>query len=504
MNSNKQLKIGIIMSYLSIGISVLTGIFYTPWMISSIGRENYGLFTLANSVIMFFMFDFGLSSAVTRFISKYLAEDKQEKANNFMGIVLNLYIACDIIFIIVLTSIFFFIPTIYKELTPDEIDKFKVIYAIAGVYSIISFPFIPLNGILIANEKIVHVKLCDVFHKIFIVITMTICLSLNYGLYALVLVNALSGIFTIFLKLWCITKYTDTRVNIRYYERNEYRNVLDFSVWTMLVSLAQRFIITLAPSILGMFSGSTSIAILGIAISIEAYTYTFSNAIGGVFLPKVSKIVSSDKSSVLPLMIRVGRFQILIVGFMILAVICLGDNFIHLWVGDDFKDSYWCAVLMVLPSLFFTPQEIAKQAVLAQNKVRSQAIIYIYCSIISVLLAVTLSPVLGPLGIAISICSTYFLRGIWQNITLYNKILGIDVVKFIKESFIPMSIPLVITLSIGLAVNYIIDSQSYMAFVTKAVVLTIVYFVTMYFALNDYEKSTLIKPILTKLNRSTD
>ena len=76
MTSSLQLKLGALISYLSIGINILTGLLYTPWMIHSIGRENFGLYTLAMSVISFFVFDFGLSSAVTRFIAKYLAEGR--------------------------------------------------------------------------------------------------------------------------------------------------------------------------------------------------------------------------------------------------------------------------------------------------------------------------------------------------------------------------------------------------------------------------------------------
>ena len=50
-NSSQQLKLGAIISYLAIGINIISGLFYTPWMIHSIGRENYGLYTLALSVI---------------------------------------------------------------------------------------------------------------------------------------------------------------------------------------------------------------------------------------------------------------------------------------------------------------------------------------------------------------------------------------------------------------------------------------------------------------------
>ena len=66
-----QLKVGAAISYMALGINILTGLFYTPWMIHTIGKANFGLYTLALSVISLFVFDFGLSSAVTRFIAKY-------------------------------------------------------------------------------------------------------------------------------------------------------------------------------------------------------------------------------------------------------------------------------------------------------------------------------------------------------------------------------------------------------------------------------------------------
>ena len=81
MTSSQQLKLGALMSYMAIGINILAGLLYTPWMIHSIGRENFGLYTLAMSVISLFVFDFGLSSAVTRFIAKYLAEGRQDMNN---------------------------------------------------------------------------------------------------------------------------------------------------------------------------------------------------------------------------------------------------------------------------------------------------------------------------------------------------------------------------------------------------------------------------------------
>ena len=321
MSSISQIKYGAIISYIAIGINIVTGLLYTPWMIHSIGKGYFGLYTLAMSVISLFVFDFGLSSAVTRFVAKYLAEGKPEQANNCLGLVYKLYIYIDIILIVVLSSVYFFIPSIYQELTPDEIEKFKIVYIIAAVFSIISFPFIPVNGILTAHEKFIQLKGCDLFHKLFIVITMTCCLLMGYGLYALVSVNAIAGLIVIVLKLWIIHRNTTTHINFKYKNSSELREILGYSGWTTLIAVSQRFIFNIAPSILGIMSGSESIAILGIAITLEGYTFTFANAINGLFLPKVSRIISHDDRGILPLMIRVGRIQILIIGLLVIGFI---------------------------------------------------------------------------------------------------------------------------------------------------------------------------------------
>ena len=62
MNISKQIKWGALLSYISIAISILTGIFYTPWLVAAVGKSQYGLYTLTNSVISLFLVDFGLSS----------------------------------------------------------------------------------------------------------------------------------------------------------------------------------------------------------------------------------------------------------------------------------------------------------------------------------------------------------------------------------------------------------------------------------------------------------
>lgn len=483
-----QIKSGAFLSYVGIVINILISLIFTPWMISTIGKDNFGLYTLAMSVITLFVFDFGLSSAVTRYISLYLARGEIEKANNCIGLIYKLYFFIDIFLFIILTTVYFFIPQIYESLSSEEIEQFKIVYIIASAFSIVSLPFIPLNGILTATEKFIQLKLCIIANKLIIVVTMSVCLLLGYGLIALVSVNAFAGIIMIAMKYFCIRKYTLIRVNLNYSNKQERNQILGFSGWVTVIAISQRMIFNIAPSILGIMSGATSIAILGVAITIEGSTFTFANAINGMFMPKVSRIYSNDDGNILPLMIKVGRFQVMIIFTIAVIFFCIGHEFIQLWVGKDFDNAFWCSLLLIIPSVIQLPQEIAQTAVVVANKVRYQAYCYLMMAIVNIGLAFWLSHLWGALGICASICIAYFVRTICLNI-LYRIELSVDLKEFFIKTYRGLALPFILIVVSAYLINVIFEGLSWYNFIFKGAVLILVSLVSFWiFYMSSYEK----------------
>lgn len=494
-NSMNQIKKGAMISYLAIGVSLLSGLLYTPWMVKQIGVNDYGLYTLATSLISIFLIDFGISEAVSRFISKYNAEGNQQKVNDFLGLIYKLYFFIDLLIFLLLIIMYFFIPVIYSELTPEEIDKFKVIYMITSAFSIISLPFITLNGILTSYEKFKTLKLSDLVHKLIVLTLMVIALMLGYKLYALVLVNVFAGLLIIVIKLFYIHNTLPIKVNIKFWETKLLKEVFGFSIWSTVSTFANRFIFSIIPSILGAVSGSSQIAIFGVASTLESYAYIISGAVNGMFLPKVSKILTNknDGKDVLPLMIKVGRIQYSIIGLIFIGFTVVGKEFIYLWMGKDFDLAYYCALLMMLPGVFRVPQQIASITIIAMNKVRIQAFVYVIVAILNILFSSILSQYFGALGAAISICLVYFIRLIIMNI-IYYKVLHINIFSFIKACYIDMAPPMLITLIVGIIINHF-TAYSLWIFLIKGTFIVVLYIILLWkMSLNHYEKS-LIKNI---------
>ncbi|WP_083335026.1 oligosaccharide flippase family protein [Romboutsia timonensis] len=507
--SVSEIKLGVIISYLTIIFNILSGLIYTPWMVRQIGHSDYGLYTLSASFISMFAVDFGLGSAVSRFISKYRAQGEQKKISEFLGITYKIYLVIAISIFTVLCIMFFYIDNIYIQLTPSEIEKFKVIYCISGLFTVISFPFMTLNGIIISHEKFIFQKSLDLLHKILIIVLMAISLLYGYGLYSLVLVNAFVGILLIIIKLMYIKKYIPQKVDFGCKNKKIVKQIFSFSIWTTIILIMQRFILNITPSILAITSGTEEIAIFSVAMTIEGYTFTFSTALSGLFLPKVTQMVYKDNTESLndieDLMIKVGRIQLIIIGAIVTIFITQGNEFITLWMGKSFKDSYIVSILLILNSVIIVTQEIANTMLIAVNKIKYEALSVSITAIISILLSFTLSKYGGAIGSATAIFIGNFVGRVVVRNIVYKKVLGLNIKRFFKECHLKMSIPLILTLVIGFVLSQFIVANNLFIFACKVVILGLFYILLMWlFSFNESEKKSLLQPcnlIINKLQK---
>ena len=499
LSSSIQIKLGAILSYAGIVVYILVGLLYTPWMIKVIGKDDYGLYTLAYSVIAFFLFDFGISVAIQRFISKYLSEKKSDEVNHCVSLVCKLYLLIDVFVLLAFVLIYFMMPYMYRELLPDQIDKLKIIFLMVGCYSVLTFPFLTLNGILSAYEKFVQLKLCDLFSKIATVSANVICLLCGGGLYAIVATNIIVGFVVVIVKFVIVRRETTLKIIYRYYDKSELFNLLSFSGWTSVVALCQRCIFNIAPSILAVFAKSDVIAVFGIAISLEGYTFTFAYALNGMFMPKISRILNSG-DSILPLMIRVGRIQIIAMGIIIIGFILVGHDFIFAWLGEGFEQAYLCTLLLILPAFMLLPADIADQTLIASGNIKYRAYVYIIMAVVNIMLSFLLTAFYGIVGLAFSIFISYMVRNV-ALYYMYKKILNVDIWAFAKQTFVKMFPGLIISFIISALLITLINTSGWLYVGEKLIIVFVIYIATMWLCVLNGEEKSLFISILRKLCR---
>lgn len=496
-NTNNQIKIGAILSYLTIVLNIGAGLIYTPWMVKMIGQSQYGLYTLASSLISLFLVDFGLSSATARYVSKYRSENDTQKVNNFLGIIYKLYLIIDAVIFIVLIVVYLFIDSIYKNLTPVEIEQFKVVYVIAGLFSVINFPFVTLNGIMTAYEEFIHLKLSEVVYRILLVAIMVIVLINGGGLYSLVAVNAGVGLLVVAYKLIVIKTKLPIKINIHYKDSSLYKELFGFSAWATITTLAQRLVFSITPSVLGVVSNSASIAIFGIVSTIEGYVFTFTTAINGMFMPTISRAYNKPnvEKELFPLFLGVGKFQYAINGLIVSGFLAVGKQFIELWLGHEYEAAYYGILLTIIPGLFYNSLQIANTALIVTNKVKYQAYVNLIMGAINIVLAFPLAKVFGVLGACISIFIAFMIRNVLLNLICY-RILKLNIPKFVIECYVRMSLPIIIATLAGFLVNILIVPQGWLDLIIRGLLVTIVFLVSLLFlGINKMDRQYVMKYI---------
>lgn len=445
MNSTKQIKYGAIISYISIAINILYGFLFTPWMVRTIGQSQYALYTLSSSLIALFTVDFGLSAATSKFVSQYHAEGREDKVNQFLGTVYKLYFGVDMIILIIFIAVFFMIDIIYATLSPIELEQFKVVYLIAAATSTLTFPFVTLNGVLNAYEKFVQLKIADLLYRFLLLILMSLALLSGFGLYGVVTVNGIVAVVIIIYKLIVIRRTTGIKVSFLNSDKEAYKLIFKFSVWTTVATLANRLIFNITPSILGAVANTSAIAVFGIVTTIEGYVYLITSAINGMFMPRISRIYADKhEEQLLPLMINVGRFQFALNGLIVVGFAIVGRQFLNLWMGPTYSEAYFGILLVIIPGLFYNALQIANTAMTVKNKVHLPAIVALIAGVINVSLSLLLSKIIGVVGACISIFVAYMIRAFLMNWLHYKK-MEINIGKFIKACYIKMSIPIIVT-----------------------------------------------------------
>ena len=504
-NSSSQIKNGALLSYGAIIFNIIAGFIYTPWMVSQIGKSDYGLYILVTAFLTYFVMDFGLGQTIARFISNYKVKNEIEKINQLLGLTTRFYLFINVIVFIVLIGTYFFIENIFIELTPTEILKFKVVYLIAGGFSLISFPFLPLDGVLIAYEKFVVLKLCDVISKVAIIVLMVVALLLGYKLFALVAINAVVGIVIIGIKLIYLNKALPLKVDFKFRSKPLLKELFKFSFWISVIGIAQRLLINIAPLVLGIVSGTEAIAIFSIGVIIEGYTWTFAHALNGLFLSKVSQLnlQKNNLKEITNLMIRVGRIQLIIMGLLLIGLITLGQEFIVLWMGENFRQSYYVVVLLIAPGFITLTQEIAYTYLFVVNELKYRAILFIAAAISSLILSFILAPSLGALGCAIGVfIATMACHVIGMNIIYWKKI-KLEIPRFFKECYWPLIVPIALTFVFGFGLNYLFRAEFFLLFAVKAILLATVYvLLTWKIGIKQEEKQMLLQPILKLIKRT--
>ena len=503
MSNSNERKRGAILSYLSIILSTVVQLVYTPLLIRMLGQSEYGLYSLVSSVIGYLtVLDLGFGNAIVVFTAKYRANKEYAKEKKLHGMFLVIFCIIGLIAGLLGLLLYFNVPLLFgKTMTDIELHKAKIMMLILSFNLAVTFPFSIYSSIITAYEKFTFQKVMSILNTLLKPVLMIPLLFLGYKSITMTVVITVVNIIVLLSNYFYCKKKLGVNIKFMGFDKKIFKTIFNYSFFIFLGVIVDKVNCSVDQFVLGAVSGTIAVSLYSVASQINTLFVNLSSAMSGVLLPKMSKMIAkkaSDKEMTNEF-IKVGRIQYLIIFLMASGFILFGKEFIMAWAGKDFVISYYIAVILILPLCVPLIQNLGISIMQAKNMHKFRSILLALIAVANIFISIPLAKAYGGIGSAIGTSLSLIIGNIIILNIYYHKKVGINVIEFWK-SIIKMTIPMIIPIVAIVILMHFVTLHGYVNLIVFGGIYTILYCLTCYFlVMDDYEKN-IVNKVLIKLH----
>lgn len=500
-----QIKTGIFLNYVIIGLNVLLGLLYTPYMLRMLGQNEYGLYSLVASIIAYLtLLDFGFGSAIIRYTAKLIADHKYKEQWEMNGMFFIVYSIIGFLAFCIGLFLYYNIEVLFeKKMTLDEIEQARIMILLLVFNLAVTFPLSVFGALITAYQDFIFQRVLTIMRLVLSSAIIVLLLYWGYKAVAMVVVQTVFNISILVINcLYCFKKL-HIRVVFAKFNWNLLKEICIYSFWIFLSAIIDRIYWGTGQFVLGATMGTAAVAVFSVAILLQQMYMTFSSSISNVLLPRITILINQEGTEKLisGLFIKIGRLQSVIMSFILSGFVIFGLAFVEIWAGKDYAQSYIVALIFFVALFVPTIQTTGYVILQAKNQMKFRSLLYLVISITSLFFQIIWSRTYGVIGCAVAIGGALMIgQGVIMNI-YYGKVQKIEISQFWIEIGKTLILPICVTLFFML-IRPLLILTTIMDLLISIIIYAILYLPLCYkFSLNSYEKNLITAPVKKILSR---
>lgn len=462
-----------------------------------------GLFT--NILTLLSLAELGFGNAIIYSMYKPVKENDTEKISALMKFYKKIY---NVVIIIISVVGIALIPFLNLIVNVDKPIEHMVLYYILFLLNtVMSYVFAYKSSIINVQQKIYIAKLisfCVMFLQ-FVMQTIVLFITHNYIIYLIIQI-----ICTLLNNIICsivanrMYPYINRDNPLTSKEKKEiFTNVGSIFLYklsgTILNNTDNIFIsILISTSMVGYYSNYYMI--------ISALTNIVFIAFNSISASVGNLMAEDDKVKQNKIFLQTNLICFIITGFCTLELFGLMNNFITLWIGQEFILERRVELIIIINFYIYVMQNpvwLFRDATGLFNDAKNASIIL---AIMNIILSLIFGKIFGLFGILLATAISRFLITSWQQpYMLYKKIFRLSFSKFFKNQ-----IYYILVLMIGMIpvyfISQMINETNLFYFIVKGIINTIVIIFIFYIALKNTEEykalnNRLVIPMIKKVKK---
>lgn len=494
-----QLKSGVILTYCTQGVHILTGLLYTPIMLRLLGQSEYGLYQLVSSVVSYLsLLSLGFSTGYIRFYSRYKIQDDEKGIAKLNGMYAVIFTVITIVCLLCSGVMVWRADLVFGTgLSAAELEKAKILMAMMVFNLAVTFLNSVFSSHISAQEKFFFLKLVEFFRALLNPFMALPLLILGYGSVGMVAVTSFLTVFLFALNIFYARKKLQMQFDFSKFDFKLFREMGAFTFFIFINMVTDQINWSVDKFLLGRMMGTVAVAVYGVASQLNTLYQSLSLGISSVFTPRVNRLVFQERNDeqLNQLLSKVGRIQFIILALVLSWFVVFGREFIHLWAGDGYDEAYSIALLLMGPVTVPLIQNLGIEIQRAKNKHKARSIAYLLVAVGNVSLSIPLIYRFGATGAAVGTAICLFMGNIVFMNLYYHFNIRLNMVRFWKE--ISRLLPSVVLATLlGLGVMRLRPCVGWIELIVYICAFSAAYSLLLWlFGMNDVEKNYVRKPL---------
>jgi O-antigen/teichoic acid export membrane protein len=375
----------------------------TPYVISQLGQEQYGLWALILSIIGFYnLADLGIQSATRRYFAQSIGKKSVALQNETYSNVFYIFLSIGIILLLLSLILAYLIP-IFFEVNPAYEKTFPVTLLLLGLNTSLVFISKPFGGILAANERYDIVNIVEIIGSIIQGGLFFLVLYMGYGIVAMSCVLIIITIIKFSLEFYLVKRsFSELKLKNSLVNKLFIKKLFNYSIISFVLAFCDYLRVQLDIILVGKFISISTVAFYAIATQFILYLTLASRTISATYVSRLSRLEGENNWDEIQKQFLTGtRYTSTLVLFLAASIIIFGRQFIYLWLGAEFDISYLILVILIAGNTFTLTQSETVSLFYATDNHKTYAKFTIIETIINITVSISLIPYYGVYGIAL-------------------------------------------------------------------------------------------------------
>ena len=362
LENNKRIAKNTMLLYIRMFVLMAINLYTSRIVLQCLGVEDFGIYGIVGSVVVLFSFlNSAMSTCTSRFLSFYIGQKNEKNTNNVFCASLNLYFTLLFVILFFSETVGLYLVNYVLNIPVDRLSAANWAYQFTIFTFCSNVLRIPYNACIISYEKMdfyAYLSIGEVIAKlggVFLLLYYTGDRLIYYALMMFIVTSLITFLFY----AYCHKNIPTSHYKFYKIDRNQYKELLSFSGWSLFTGVANVASNTGLNMLLNVFWGVTVNAVVGIANQVSNAMYSFVSNFQTAFTPQITKLYAKNElDSCYRLVFHSSKFSYFLFGTLVLPIMIEMPSLLFIWLGQvpEYASSFANLILIyLLIDALFTP-----------------------------------------------------------------------------------------------------------------------------------------------------